>query len=114
MSAKEIKLIQNRCVLWSHVLVVSEVDRPVEEMGEKATTESQACPKPCQLLMLFQGEGLNTGKMQVVKVVRERREVQKMRPSQVSGYGTPGTQLLHIFECIYVLYKPGAKPSATK
>lgn len=36
MSVKEIKLIQNCCVLWSHVLVVLEIDRPAEEMAKKA------------------------------------------------------------------------------
>lgn len=33
--------------------------------------------------------------MQIVKIVRERWEVLKIRSPQVSGQGTPGTQLLH-------------------
>lgn len=38
MSVKESKRIQNCCVLWSHVVVGLETDRPAEEMGKKATT----------------------------------------------------------------------------
>lgn len=51
ISAKEIKLIQNCCVLWSHVLVVLERDRCVEERCKMDTILSQGCPKPCQLLI---------------------------------------------------------------
>lgn len=55
MSVKEIKLIQNCCVLWSHVLVVLEIDRPAEEMAKKAILAERGMRQTLPAVDAFSG-----------------------------------------------------------
>ena len=52
--------------------------------------------------------------MQVVKIVREMGGTENETPAGVRLGHSRHPAAAYVFECIYVLYKPGAKPSATE